>query len=149
MNKPPATPGELNVSASIYQQVVSGKDEHGAKKYKYVLRRNVMLKEQRQKSSSEVLAHSPEPEWKSNLVLNWWDCRDVEETDVIVYGEQCLQMGLKGPPVNWRQKNRWGILDVCTNDQCLYDQGIDSCNCTDEDRKPADKPDDECEDPPE
>lgn len=141
-----ATPNELIVPAVIYKREVSGLNDHGQTQYTYVKRRDVLLKEVRQKASSETLVHDLSPTYQSMLVGNWWDLKDVCVEDIIVYGDQDLQVGLKAAPVNWQQRNRWGILEIATNPDCLYSQGVDSCNCTDKDRTPPeDMPVDSCE----
>ena len=129
MNKPPATTGELNVVALIYKRVVSGRDDHGKSIHSYVLRRRVHLKESRQRTKSEVVAHMSQEDYRSILIGNWWDLKDVDEHDIIVYGSQRLQVGLNGKPINWEQRNRWGILNIAASSDCLKEQDIDSCNC--------------------
>lgn len=134
MNKPPATPGELNVPATIYKRVVSGREpSSGRKVYSYAARRNIKIKIKRQRSDTDVIAHTEMGTFQSVLVGNWWSFLDVLDTDIIVYGAQDIQAGFKGPIVNWEERNRWAIGELVAVRECLEEQGIHSCECSESD----------------
>lgn len=131
MNKAPATPAELNVPATIYKRVVSGREKSsGRSVYTYAVRRNIKIKIKRQRSDTDVIAHTEMGTFESILIGNWWSFRDVLDTDIIVYGEQDIQAGLKGPIINWEERNRWAIGELVAVKECLADQGIHSCQCS-------------------
>lgn len=129
MNKPPATPAELITPATVYKRVVTGRDDHGKKKYRYVARFDVKLKIRRQRADAIRVAHSVQDSWQSIAIGNWWRFRHIEPSDIIVYGSQNIQASLDGPVVNWEEQNRWGIVNLVASNQCMDDVGIWSCNC--------------------
>lgn len=128
-NTSPASPEELRIDVRIYMRSVVGQNERGQDKFRYVLRKQIKVKESRQKSSSNNAVHSDRELFFSRFIGNWWEFSDVIPTDIIVVSNTQAQFGLAGPVVNWEQRNRWGIIDAVADLDCHRPEGIDSCNC--------------------
>jgi hypothetical protein len=126
--RPPAIPQDLNVEVIIYRRVVTGvSEDYGQKTYGYVKRRGARVSLRRQRSSNDILEHNLTSGYHEFLVGNWWDWMEVEPSDVILRCGDRVQFGLHGPPINWQGRNRWAIIELVSNGECL--PGIDSANC--------------------
>lgn len=126
----PVTPQDLRTEVVIYRRVVTGVNAFGQQVYGYVKRRSAKVAVRRQKSQAEILQHNLTSSFSEYLWGNWWNWLDVAETDVILRVHDRVQFGLHGKPVNWQGRNRWAIVELVSNKQCL--PGIESCYCDDE-----------------
>ena len=126
--RPPATPQDLRVEVIVYRRVVSGVSEDtGQKTYTYIKRRSARVKLNRQRSSTDIFEHNLTSMFQEYMVGNWWDWMEVEASDVVLRCGDRVQFGLHGKPINWQGRNRWAIIELVSNGECL--SGIDSVNC--------------------
>ncbi len=133
---PPVSPQDLKTKFVIYRRVVTGRNAFGQLLYGYTKRRGVKVAPRRQRSNSDVVQHNLTSSFSEYLWGNWWNWKDVAETDVLVRVQDRVQFGLVGKPVNHQGGNRWAIIEIVSNGDCL--EGVDSCNCdTPEDEIPV------------
>lgn len=133
MQKPPAIPQELKTDVIIYRKRTVGKEDRsptGQPLFSFVKHRQVKVAVKRSKSENVFAEHAEGSEFRDYFVGNWWDWMDVTENDVILRLNDKRQFVFTGPPVSHRQQNRWAILEVASDSECL--PGIVSCNCKEE-----------------
>lgn len=132
--KPPAQPQELNADFVCYRRAVSGtsvddtdRNAYGQTQYTYVKRRGFKAKVMRQRTNSLQIENQNVVTYAETAVTNWWDCKEFKPTDVLLRCNDRKQFVIDGGVVNWQNRNRWGLLPLVAENQCL--DGIDSCNC--------------------
>lgn len=129
-NSPPAEPHELRIRVHIYKkQTAEERKASGQKDFSFKLLRKPLIKESRQRSTNDVISHLNAEVFQSRFIGNWWEFKDVQPGDIIVIKNNLAQFELRGPVVNWEQRNRWAVIDVAAFKTCLKESGINSCYC--------------------
>lgn len=122
----PAIPQDLKSQVIIYRRRTTGvanRSPKGQKLYTFVKLKTVKVAVKRSRSSQQLLQHTETTNFEDHFVGNWWDWMDVKDDDVIKRISDGAEFGLKGPPVNFQQVNRWAIMELVASN-CLAEGGV-------------------------